>query len=177
MAQGMIQMSEVEPEEPDGGLAVVVGDASGEEAGDVLVVEIEPGPAAVGGEAEAGGQGDGWIAEGGEDVPGGGDGEEDGGAWEEVEFEEEAELVGDGEVEEDEADGEDEADESLGEDVEGHDGGEGEAGEERTSCAVAAIAQVRSRCGHPVAWLMRSRAMRKRWTARVIQRARRMSGM
>ncbi len=62
-------------------------------------------------------------------MPGGGDGEEDGGAWEEVEFEEEAELVGEGEVEEDEGDGEDEADEALGEDVEGHDGGEGEAGE------------------------------------------------
>ena len=37
----------------------------------------------------------------------------------------------DGEIEEDEADGEDEADEALGEDVERHDGGEGEAGEER----------------------------------------------
>ena len=49
---------EVEPEEPDGGVAVVVGDAVGEEAGDVLVVEIEPGPASGGGEAEAGGQGD-----------------------------------------------------------------------------------------------------------------------
>ena len=42
---------------------------------------------------------------------------------------EEAELSGEGEVEEDEGDGEDEADEALGEDVEGHDGGEGEAGE------------------------------------------------
>ena len=121
---------EVEPEEPDGGLAVVVGDAVGEEAGDVLVVEIEPGPAAGCGEAEAGGQRDGGVAEGGEDVPGGGDGEEDGGAGEEVEFEEEVELFGDGEVEEDEGDGEDEADEAFGEDVEGHDGGEGEAGEE-----------------------------------------------
>ena len=57
--------------------------------------------------------------------------EEDGGACEEVEFEEEVELFGDGEVEEDEGDGEDEADEALGEDVQGHDGGEGEAGEER----------------------------------------------
>ncbi len=65
------------PEDGDGDLAVVVGDAAAEEAGDVLVVEIEPGPAGVRGEAEAGGHGDGWIAEGGEDVPGGGDGEED----------------------------------------------------------------------------------------------------
>ncbi len=40
---------EVEPEEPDGSEAVVVGDAFGEEAGDVLVVEIEPGPASGGG--------------------------------------------------------------------------------------------------------------------------------
>src|SRR5438309_1061453 len=47
-----------------------------------------------------------------------------------MEFEEEVELLGDGEVEEDEGDGEDEADESLREDVQGHDGGEGEAGEE-----------------------------------------------
>ena len=46
---------------------------------------------------------------------------------------EEAELAGEGEVEEDEGDGEDEADEALGEDVEGHDGGEGEAGEEGDS--------------------------------------------
>ena len=121
---------EQEPEERDGDLAVVVGDAAAEEAGDVLVVEIEPGPAAGGGEAEAGGHRDGWIAERGEDVPGGGDGEEDGGAREEVEFAEEAELPGEGEVEEDEGDGEDEADEALGEDVEGDDGGEGEAGEE-----------------------------------------------
>ncbi len=68
---------EHEQEEPDGGLAVVVGDSFGEEAGDVLVVEIEPGPAAFCGESESCGQGDGWIAEGGEDVPGGGDGEED----------------------------------------------------------------------------------------------------
>ena len=49
----------VEPEEPDGGLAVVVGDAALQEAGDVLVVKVEPGPAGTGGEAEAGGHGDG----------------------------------------------------------------------------------------------------------------------
>ena len=121
---------EHEPEEPDGGLAVVVGDAFGEEAGDVLVVEIEPGPAAVCRQSEACGERDGWIAQGGEDVPWGGDGEEDCGAGEEVEFREEAKLIGEGEVEKDEGDGEDEADEPLGEDVEGEDGGEGEAGKE-----------------------------------------------
>ena len=48
------------PEDGDGDLAVVVGDAAAEEAGDVLVVEIEPGPAGVGGKAEAGGHG-GWV--------------------------------------------------------------------------------------------------------------------
>ena len=63
-------------------------------------------------------------------MPGGGEGEEDGGAGEEVKFEEEVELLCQEEVEEDEGYGEDEADESFGEDVGGHDGGEGEAGEE-----------------------------------------------
>jgi hypothetical protein len=58
-----------QPEERDGDLAVVVGDAAGEEAGDVLVVEIEPGPAAVCGQAEAGRERDGRVAKGGEDVP------------------------------------------------------------------------------------------------------------
>ena len=126
---------EHEPEEPDGGLTVVVGDAFGEEAGDVLVVEIEPGPATFYGQAQSGWQGDGGGAERGEDVPGGGDGEEDGGAGEEVELWEQAKLAGEGEVEEDKAEGEDESDEALGEEVEGHDGGEGEAGEEgRRGC-------------------------------------------
>ena len=130
-----------QPEERDGDLAVVVGDAAGEEAGDVLVVEIEPGPAGVGGQAEAGGHGDGRIAQGGEDVPGRGDGEEDQRGWDEVEFEEEVELAGDGEVEEDEAEREDEADEAFGEEVEGGDGGEGEAGEERrvVSCRLQVV--------------------------------------
>ena len=121
---------EVEPEEPDGGEAVVVRDAFGEKAGDVLVVEIEPGPACRGREAETLRKSDGRVAEGGEDVPGGCEGEEDCGACEEVEFEEEVELFCYCEVEEDEGDGEDEADEALGEDVQGHDGREGEAGQE-----------------------------------------------
>ena len=120
-----------QPEEEDGDLAVVVRDAALQEAGDVLVVEIEPGPACAGGQAEAGGHCDGWIAQRGEDVPGGGDQKEDERGWDEVEFEKKAELAGEGEIEQDEGDGEDEADDSLGEEVEGGDGGEGEAGEER----------------------------------------------
>jgi hypothetical protein len=107
-----------------------VGDAFGEEAGDVLVVEIEPGPACFCRESEAWREDNGRVAKGGEDVPGGGEGEEDGCACERVEFEEEVELSGYRKVEEDEGDGEDEAYEALGEDVQGHDGGEGEAGEE-----------------------------------------------
>jgi hypothetical protein len=121
------------PEEGDGDLAVVVGDAAGEEAGDVLVVEIEPGPSGARGQAEAGRQGDGRVAQRGEDVPGSGDGEEDQRGGDEVEPGEKPELAGEGEIEEDEGEGEDEADEALGEEVEGGDGGEGEAGEERRS--------------------------------------------
>ena len=81
---------EEEPEDGDGDLAVVMGNAVAEEAGDVLVVEIEPGPAGVGGEAKAGGHGDGLIAEGGEDVPGCGDGEEEERRGDEFELAEEA---------------------------------------------------------------------------------------
>ena len=117
-----------QPEERDGDLAVVVRDAAGEEAGDVFVVEIEPGPASVCGQAEAGRQRDGRIAERGEDVPRRGDRKEDQRGGDEVELPEQAELAGDQEVEEDEAEREDEADEALGEEVEGGDGGEGEAG-------------------------------------------------
>jgi hypothetical protein len=65
---------EVEPEEPDGGEAVVVGDTFGEEAGDVLVIEIEPCPASGCREAEACWECDCRGAKGGEDVPGGGEG-------------------------------------------------------------------------------------------------------
>ena len=57
-----------------------------------------------------------------------GDGEEDSGAGDDVEFRDEFELTGEGEVKEGEGEGEDEANESLGEDVESHDSGEGEAG-------------------------------------------------
>ena len=64
-------------------------------------------------------------------MPWGGDGEEDERGGNEVEPPDQAELASDQQVEEDEAEGEDEADEALGEDIEGGDGGEGEAGEER----------------------------------------------
>ena len=75
-----------------------------EEAGDVLVVEIEPGPASVRGQTEPGGQRDGRVAERGEDVPGRGDGEKDQSAGDEME----ALRAGgswsrEGEVEQDEA--------------------------------------------------------------------------
>ena len=53
---------EVEEEEPDGSEAVVVGDALAEKAGEVLVIEIEPGPAAGCREAQMRRQGDGWSA-------------------------------------------------------------------------------------------------------------------
>ena len=120
-----------EPEEEDGDLSVVVRDAALQETGDVFVVEIEPGPACAGGKAEAGGEGDGGIAQRGENVPGGGDQEKEKRGWDEVEFEEQAKLAGEGEIEQDEGDGEDDADDSLGEEVEGGDGGEDEAREER----------------------------------------------
>ena len=47
-----------------------------------------------------------------------------------VQAREQAKLAGDCEVEQDEADGKDGSDEALGQDVEGHDGGEAEAGQE-----------------------------------------------
>ena len=138
-----------EPEEEDGDLAVVVGDAALQEAGDVLVVEIEPGPACTGGQAEAGGHRDGRIAQRGEDVPWGGDEEEEQCGWDEMELEKKTELAGEGEVEQDKGDGEDEADDSLGEKVEGGDGGEDEAREE---CGfLRLINRIQNRdVGHPI---------------------------
>ena len=116
-----------EPKEEDGDLAVVVRDAALQEAGDVFVVEIEPGPAGACGKAEAGGQRDGGIAQRGEDVPRGGDEKKEKRGWDEMQFEKKAELAGEGEIEQDEGDGKDEADDSLGEKVEGSDGGEDQA--------------------------------------------------
>ncbi len=52
------------------------------------------------------------------------------GGWDEVEFEQQAKLAGEGEVEQDEGEGKDEADEALGEQVERGDGGEAEAGQQ-----------------------------------------------
>ena len=101
---------EVEPEEPDWGEAVVMGDALGEETGDVLVVEIEPCPATSRREAEACGEHDRGGAECGHDVPRGCEGKEDQSTWEKMEFTEEEELFGEGEVEEDEANGKDQTD-------------------------------------------------------------------
>ena len=92
----------VEPEEPDWGLSVVVGNASAEEAGDVLIVEIEPGPASAGRQTETGGQGDGWVADRGKDVPGEGDDGEEGGRSDGVQAGKKIELAGQDEVEEDE---------------------------------------------------------------------------
>ena len=78
------------PEEPEGGGVVVVGDAEVEVAEEVLVHEVEPEPAvdvAVGGEGDepvavkrrwkGGGVALRGVGEAGEDVPGGGDREED----------------------------------------------------------------------------------------------------
>ena len=135
----------VEEQEGDG--VVVAGDAEVEIAEEVLVDEVEPGPAvdvAVGGERHepvAVGKGDGagvatrGVAEAGEDVPGGGDEEKYGGAGGGVEGAEVAEEVAGavekGEVEEDDGDGEDDADEALGEDIERAGGGEARAKEAR----------------------------------------------
>ena len=215
---------EQEPEDGDGDLAVVVGDAAAEEAGDVLVVEVEPGPAGFLWEAKAGGHRDRWITERGEDVPGECDGEEEERRGDDAELAEEREFAGEGKVEDREGDREDDADEALGEEVEGEDGGEAEHGEERGAASermglvvekVSAVEGKRRSSGffdfalcaplRMTAFLSarrmtalfdcdallrmterlfredslraRSRAMRKRWTARVIQRAMRMSGM
>src|SRR5665213_1267459 len=66
-----------EPEERNRDLSVVVRDPSAEEAGDVLVEEIEPCPASGCGKTEPGRKCDGWGSQGGEDVPGGSDGQKD----------------------------------------------------------------------------------------------------
>ena len=157
-----------EPEERDGDLAVVVRDAAGEEAGDVFVVEIEPRPAAVRGQAEAGRQRDGRILERGENVPRGGDREEDERGRDEVELPDQAELASDKEVEEDAAEGKTMPMKPL-------------------VRRLRAVTAANARQGRRDEWLVvsgkwsvgrrRSRAMRKVWTARVIQRATTMSGM
>ncbi len=154
---------EQKPEDRDGDLAVVVRDAAAEEARDVLVVEIEPGPAGFLWQAESGRHGDGRVAKCGKDVPGKCDGKEEKSGGDDAELAKEWELAGEGEVKQNEGDGEDNADEALGEEVEGEHGGEPAEG----------IGRSAERFGGRA----RSRAIRKRWTARVIQRAMRMSGM
>ena len=67
-------------------------------------------------------------------MPRGGDQKKEEREWDEVEFEKQTELAGESEIEQDKGNGEDEADDSLGEEVEGSDGGEGEAGEESGLC-------------------------------------------
>ena len=68
------------------------------------------------------------VGEAGEDVPGGGDREEDERRGEGVELAEAGDgggqAAGEQEVEEDDGDGKDDADEAFGEDVEGAGGGE-----------------------------------------------------
>ena len=73
-------------------------------------------------------------------MPWRGDREEEQRGRDEAELEEQAKLVGEQQIEEDEAEREDDSNEALGEQVERGDGGEGKAGEElfcdgiRTKC-------------------------------------------
>jgi hypothetical protein len=129
------------PEEGEGDGVVVAGDAEVEVAEEMLVDEVEPEPAV---DVAVGGEGDGPVAvregevagvalrgvrEGDEDVPRGGDDEEDKSAGDWVELAEAGEdcaevAAGEGQVSEDDENGEDDADEALSEDVEGAAGSE-----------------------------------------------------
>ena len=129
--------------EPERDGVVVAGDTEVEVAEELLIDEVEPGPAvdvALGGERDgevAVGEGEatgmplGGVGEGGEDVPGSGDQQEDGGAGERVKLTEAAEraspVVGGEEGCQDDGDGKDDADQALGKDVEGAGEGEGPA--------------------------------------------------
>ena len=134
------------PEEGKGHGGVVAGDAEVEVAEELLVDEIEPGPAV---DVVVGGKGDrpvalgkgklarvalGGVGESDEDVPGGGDPKEGERGGEGMELAEA--LCGASEsscgkqVNKDNADGKDEANEAFGEDVEGAGRGEEDAGEE-----------------------------------------------
>ena len=128
-----------QPEEWDGDVAVVVRDATAEEARDVLVVEIEPGPPGVGGQTETRRHGDGRVAQRGEDVPRSGDQQEERGGCQQVESGEQAQVAGECQVEQDEAQREDDADESLGEQIEGSDRSEAEHGRERGVAVADAV--------------------------------------
>ena len=97
-AEGEEPDEEESPEEIEGDGVVVVGDAEIEIAEKVLVDEVEPEPAVdvgvggiwdrpvVMGEGEAAGMALGGVGQGDEDVPGGGDYEEDYGAGDWVEL-------------------------------------------------------------------------------------------
>ena len=102
------------PEEVSGELVVVHGEALAEETEEVLVDEVEPEEAVA--MAEEGAVG---VAEAGEDVPGSGDREEEGGSGEGFQLAEGAPLAGEGEVDDGGAEEEDERDEAFGEDGEG----------------------------------------------------------
>ena len=99
------------PVEEAGELVVVARDAAAEEAEDVLVDEVEPEEAVA--VCAAG------VAEAGEDVPGGGDEEEESDAGEGAEAAPVFVVAGEGEVDGSRAEEEDEGDEALGEDGEG----------------------------------------------------------
>src|SRR5580658_3054969 len=103
------------PVERAGELVVVAWDASAEEARDVLVVEVEPRPTSVRGEAGAGGHGDRRIAECGEDVPWRGDSEEEQEAGEGIEPTPATPLAGEDDEEADGGEEKDDGDEALGE--------------------------------------------------------------
>ena len=121
--------NEIKQEEPYGSLAVIVGDSFGEEAGDVLVVKIEPCPAAGCGKAKTRRERNCWVAESCKDVPWGGKGEENSCAGEQVEFGQQSDLPGDRKVQEHEGYGEDQTDKPFGKNVRCHDSGEGETGD------------------------------------------------
>lgn len=170
---------EESPEEGEGDGVVVAGDAEVEVAEEVLVDEVEPGPAvdvSLGGlgdlpvvvaEGEVAGGSLCGVGEADEDVPRGGDGEEDESAGDGVElaeaFDGAAYSSGEQEVEEDDCDGEDDSDEALGEDVEGAGGGEGVAEEAGGVCGkdVSAVrfgnahlsdGETVAKMGHPALW-------------------------
>ena len=105
------------PVEVAGELVVVRRDAAAEEAEDVLVDEVEPEEAVA---VHAAG-----VAQAGEDVPGGGDGEEEQGAGEGFEAAPVAVFAGEREVDDGGAEEEDEGDEAFGEDGEGEGGPHG----------------------------------------------------
>ena len=136
---------EESPEEVERDGVVVAGDAEVEIAEEMLVDEVEPGPAVdvtVGGErdlpvsvleGEAAGMALRGVGARYEDVPRCGDGEEDESAGDGMELAEAlygaAEAAGEKEMDQDDCDGEDDADEAFGEDIEGAAGGESPAEE------------------------------------------------